>query len=144
MLMIPRVYQPATPANERAGEGFQPKLEDMNAMMKFNEELGKAGALIALDGLHPLEKGARVSYAKGEPVVTDGPFIESKEVLGGYWILQLKSKEEAIEWAKRCPALPGDVIEIRQIFDMEEFSEDVQDAIKDARVRVEETLGKKS
>lgn len=143
MLMIPRVYQPSTPDGERAGESFQPSLEEMNAMMKFNEELGKAGALIALDGLHPLEKGARVTYGKGEPVITDGPFIESKEVLGGYWILKLNSKEEALEWAKRCPALPGDVIEIRQIFEMEEFGEDVQEAIKDTRERVAETLGKK-
>jgi len=108
-------------------------------MIKFNEELGKAGALIALDGLHPLSKGARVAFGKGQPVVTDGPFIEAKEVLGGYWILQLNSKEEAVEWARRCPAQEGDVIEIREIFEFEDFGEDVQDAIQSARTRVAET-----
>jgi hypothetical protein len=138
MMMIPRVYQPSTPAAERAGDNFAPPLEDMSPMIKFNEELGKAGALIALDGLHPLSKGARVAFAKGQAVVTDGPFIEAKEVLGGYWILQLNSKEEAVEWARRCPAQEGDVIEIREIFDFSEFGDDVQEAIQSARSRVAE------
>jgi hypothetical protein len=139
MMMIPRVYQAATPAAERAGDDFAPSVEEMSPMIKFNEELGKAGALIALDGLHPLSKGARVAFGKGQPVVTDGPFIEAKEVLGGYWILQLNSKEEAVEWARRCPAQEGDVIEIREIFEFEDFGEDVQDAIQSARTRVAET-----
>lgn len=138
MMMIPRVYQPATPATERAGEDFAPSAEEMSPMIKFNEELGKAGALIALDGLHPLSKGARVAFGKGQPVVTDGPFIEAKEVLGGYWILQLNSKEEAVEWARRCPAQEGDVIEVREIFDFSEFGDDVQEAIQSARARVAE------
>src|SRR6266700_2559060 len=109
MMMIPRVYQPDTPAAERAGEGFAPPADAVAKMMKYNEELTKAGALVALDGLHPLAKGARISFGGGQPMVTDGPFIESKEVIGGYWIIQVKSKDEAVEWARRVPAAKGDV-----------------------------------
>ena len=84
-------------------------------MMKYNESLQKAGVLLALDGLHPPSMGARVSFPGGKPKVTDGPFAEAKEVLGGYWMIQVKSKEEAIEWATRCPASENEVIEIRQV-----------------------------
>src|SRR5258708_2541151 len=121
LMMIPRVYQPGTPAGERAGEGFAPPAEAVAKMMKFNEELAQAGALIALDGLHPAAKGARIAFAGGTPRVTDGPFIESKEVIGGYWIIKTKSKDEAVDWARRCPATEGDVIEIRQVFEMSDF-----------------------
>lgn len=121
MMMIPRVYQPDTPAGERAGEGFVPPQDAVEKMMKFNEELTKAGALVALDGLHPLAKGARVSFKGGKAAVTDGPFIESKEVVGGFWMIQVKSKEEAVDWARRVPAAEGDVIELRQIFEMSDF-----------------------
>ncbi len=117
MLMIPRGYQPSAPAAERAGEDFVPKLEELESMGKYNDELAKAGRIIDIDGLHPLAKGARVSFAKGKATVTDGPYIESKEVIGGYWIVELKSKEEAVEWAQRCPAQDGDVIEIRPIYE---------------------------
>jgi hypothetical protein len=126
MMMIPRVYQPNTPAAERAGEGFAPPADAIEKMTKYNEELAKAGALLALDGLHPIARGARVSFGGGKAKVTDGPFIESKEVIGGFWIIQAKSKEEAIEWARRVPAEQGDVIEIRQVFEMSDFPEDVQ------------------
>ena len=97
-------------------------------MMKFNEELAKAGALLSLDGLHPVAKGARVKFGNKQPVVTDGPFIESKEVIGGFWLIQVKSKEEAVEWARRCPAADGDVIELRQVFEMSDFPPDVRQA----------------
>jgi hypothetical protein len=137
MMMIPRVYQPDTPAGEKAGEGFAPPAEAVAKMMKFNEELAKAGALIALDGLHPVAKGARVAFAGGKAKVTDGPFIESKEVIGGYWIIQAKSKEEALGWATRCPAADGDVIEIRQIFDMSDFPPEVQKAAENPTVRAQ-------
>jgi hypothetical protein len=126
MMMIPRVYQPDTPAAERAKEGFAPPADAIARMGKYNEELSKAGALLALDGLHPLLKGARVSFKGGKVKVTDGPFIEAKEVLGGYWIIQVKSKEEALGWAQRVPADEGDVIEIRQIFEMSDFAPDVK------------------
>ena len=104
-------------------------------MMKFNEELAKAGALIALDGLHPSLKGARVSFAGGKPKVTDGPFTKAKEVIGGYWMIQVKSKEEAVDWAKRCPASDRDVIEIRQVFEMSDFPAEVQKAADNRSVR---------
>ena len=87
-------------------------------MMKYNESLQKAGVLLALDGLHPPSMGARVSFSGGKPKVTDGPFTEAKEVLGGYWMIQVKSKEEAIEWASRCPASDNEVIEVRQVQEM--------------------------
>ena len=97
-------------------------------MMKYNEALQKAGVLLALDGLHPPSMGARVSFSGGKPRVTDGPFAEAKEVLGGYWMIQVKSKEEAIEWASRCPAGDNEMIEIRQVQEFEDFPADVQEA----------------
>lgn len=118
MIMIPKVYQPDTPLDERAGEGFVPPEEEVAKMTKYNEELDKVGALISLDGLQPISKGARVSFSKGEVHVKDGPDIETKDVVGGYWIIDVKSKEEALNWAKKVPAQDGDVIEIRQIFEM--------------------------
>jgi hypothetical protein len=137
MLIIPRVYQPDAPPGVRAEEGFTPPPEDVARMMKFNEELAKAGALIALDGLHPSSKGARVRFAHGKPEVTDGPFIETKEVIGGYWIIDVKSKEEAVEWARRCPAADGDTIEVRQVFEMPDFPPDVQKAADNPAVRAQ-------
>ena len=97
-------------------------------MMKYNEALQKAGVLLALDGLHPPSTGARVTFAEGKPRVTDGPFSEAKEVLGGYWMIQVKSKEEAIEWATRCPASENEIIEIRQVQEFADFPADVQEA----------------
>jgi hypothetical protein len=135
MFMIPRVYQPGTPPGERAGEGFAPPAEAVAKMMKFNEELAKAGALIAVDGLHPISKGARVAFAGGKPKVADGPFAETKEVIGGYWMIEAKSKEEAVGWAMRCPASDGDVIEIRQVFEITDFSQDVRKAADSPTVR---------
>jgi hypothetical protein len=121
MLMIPKGYETAEP-------GAMPEADAVSAMMKYNEALEKAGVLLALDGLHPPSMGARVSFAGGRPVVTDGPFAEAKEVLGGYWMIQVNSREEAIEWAKRCPASANEIIEVRQVQEMEDFPEDVQEA----------------
>ena len=117
MLMIPAVYQGGKPA-----PGFTPDPKKMEEMGRFNEELGKAFKIESLNGLHPLAKGARVSFAKGKPSVTDGPFIETKEVLGGYWLVEAPSKEEVVKWAQRCPADEGDTIEIWQIFVPEDFA----------------------
>ncbi len=97
-------------------------------MMKYNEALKEAGVLITLEGLHPPSMGARVSFAGGKPVVTDGPFAESKEVLGGYWMIDVKSRDEAIAWATRCPASRNEIIEIRQVQEFEDFSPEVQQA----------------
>ena len=137
MIMIPKVYQPDAPPGERAEEGFAPPPEAVAKMMMFNEELTKAGALIALDGLHPSSKGARVAFAGGKPKVTDGPFTEAKEVIGGYWMIQTKSKAEAVEWARRVPAADGDVIEIREVFEMSDFPPDVQKAADNPTVRAQ-------
>jgi hypothetical protein len=121
MLMIPKGYESAKP-------GTMPDPKVVAAMMKYNESLRKAGVLLALDGLHPPSMGARVSFSGGKPKASDGPFAEAKEVVGGYWMIQAKSKEEAIEWAKRCPGSDNEVIEIRQVQEFEEFSPEVQKA----------------
>jgi hypothetical protein len=122
MMMIPRGYQPDTPATERVEEGFEPTAEALAPMGRFNDEMEKAGVLITVDGLHPLTKGARVSFAKGNATVTDGPFIETKEVIGGFWIIQVNSKQEAIDWARRCPAENGDMIELREVWELSDLS----------------------
>lgn len=117
MLMIPAVYQ----GGKKPDSGFTPDPEQMEQMGQFNEEMGKALNILDLNGLHPQATGARVAFDKGKASVTDGPFIESKEVLGGYWLLEADSKEEVVKWAQKCPAEPGDVIEIRQVFGPEDF-----------------------
>jgi hypothetical protein len=114
MLVIPKDYAKAEP-------GTMPDPEAVAAMMKYNRELEEAGVLLGLDGLHPPSMGARVSFTEGEATVTDGPFIEANEVIGGYWMIDVESKEAAIEWAKRCPMMHDEVIEIRQVQEMEDF-----------------------
>jgi hypothetical protein len=119
MLMIPGGYEKVQP-------GTMPEAKAVEAMMKYNESLQKAGVLLALDGLHPPSMGARVSFAGGKARVTDGPFAETKEVLGGYWMIQVKSRAEAIEWATRCPASENETIEVRQVMEFSDFPDDVQ------------------
>jgi hypothetical protein len=121
MLMIPKGYENAAP-------GAMPDAKAVAAMMKYNDSLQKAGVLLALDGLHPPSMGARISFSGGKPKVTDGPFAEAREVLGGYWMIQVKSKEEAIAWASRCPASDNEVIEVRQVQEFTDFPPDVQKA----------------
>jgi hypothetical protein len=121
MLMIPLGYETAPPDVE-----LDP--ERVRAMMKYNQDLRDAGVLITLDGLHPPSMGARVSFATGKPLVTDGPFTEAKEVLGGYWMIDVASREEAIAWARKCPASENEIIEIRQVQEMADWSEEVQQA----------------
>jgi hypothetical protein len=106
---------------------WHPSAEAVAAMGRYNEELRKAGMLLSLDGLHPPGEGASVVFSDGEVTVTDGPFTETKEVVGGYWLIQARSKEEAVEWASRCP--DDDCrIEVRRVFEMEDFPQDVQEA----------------
>ena len=125
MLMIPAGY-------EKAGAEGSPPKEAIEAMMAYNESLRKAGVLIALDGLHPPAEGVRLTRAGGKLKVTDGPFTETKEAIGGYWILQVKSKEEAVEWASRCPAVqpyaPDGVatLELRPIQELTDFPPELQ------------------
>mgnify|MGYP002150752412 CR=1 FL=1 len=126
VLMIPGVYQPKDSRTVHAD--FTPNKEMMAKMGQFNEELQQAGALLSLDGLQPLATGARVAFSGGRASVTDGPAVEAKEVVGGYWMLQATSKQQVVDWMTRCPAQDGDVIEIRQVFEMSDFTEDVQAA----------------
>lgn len=125
MLMIPKGYETAAPGT------IPDDHERMTSMMKYNESLQKAGVLLALDGLHPVSMGARVSFTGGKPKVTDGPFAEVKEVLGGYWMIQVKSREEAIAWASRCPASDDEIVEVRQVQEMSDFPPNVQDLARD-------------
>jgi hypothetical protein len=119
MLMIPNITE----------DNWGPSPEAAAAMGGFNEELAKAGKLIALDGLHPTGEGARVSFAAGgKATAVDGPFTEAKEVVGGYWVIEADSRQEAVDWASRCPAGEGDVIEVRRIYEMTDFAADVQEA----------------
>ena len=137
MFMIPPEYQPNASADQKAKANFTPPKEAVEAMAKYNEELAKAGVLVSLEGLHPIVGGARVTFRGGKQLVTDGPFVEAKEVVGGYWMLNVKSKEEAVNWAKRCPAVKaesGAVIEVRQVFELSEWPDDVRKAANETAI----------
>ncbi len=121
MVVIPKGY-------ETAAADTAPSVEAVTKMMEYNKSLQKAGVLLGLDGLFPPATGARVSYTDGKATVTDGPFAEAKEAIGGYWIIQVRSREEAIEWARRAPMANHEIIEVRQIFEMGDFPADVQKA----------------
>jgi hypothetical protein len=124
MMIIPKGYESAPP-------GTVPEdTEAVARMMAYNEALQKAGVLLALDGLHPPSMGARVSFPDGKPVVEDGPFAEAKEVIGGYWVIDVRSREEAIEWATRCPASENEVLEVRQVHEVSDYPPDVQEITK--------------
>jgi hypothetical protein len=125
MLMIPKGFEAAGP--DAVGQ-LDPAAVD--AMMKYNEALDQAGVLLDLNGLHPPSMGARVSFETGEPRVIDGPFAEAKEVVGGYWIIDVGSKEEAVEWARRCPGSRNEVIEVRQIQAMGDYSDEVKSVVE--------------
>ena len=111
-------------ANKDSEAAVQPDEKILSAMMKYNEELVKAGVMLAGEGLHPSSKGARVKFSGTKRTVVDGPFAEAKELVAGFWLIQVKSKEEAIEWVKRCPnPSPGESeIEIRQVFEPADFT----------------------
>jgi hypothetical protein len=121
MLMIPKGYENAAP-------GTMPDAKAVAAMMKYNKTLQDAGVLLSLEGLHPPSAGARVTFSGGKPTIIDGPSIQAQEVLGGYWMIQVKSKEEAIDWASRCPASDNEIIEIRRVQEFSDFPADVQEA----------------
>ena len=119
--------------------GKLPSKEFMAAMGKYNEELAKAGVLLALEGLAPMSEGARVKFAGKKPTVTDGPFTESKELVGGFWLWECNSKQEAIEWLKRAPFEDAE-IELRQVHESEDFAENFTRALREQEARVRETL----
>ncbi len=111
-------------------EDWNPAPEDVAAMTRYNEELRKAGMLLSLDGLHPPAEAARVSFdAEGQRTVTDGPFAEAREVVGGYWLIEARSRAEAIEWASRVPGRDC-TVEVRRVFEMADFPEDLQEAFQ--------------
>ena len=109
-------------ANKDSEAGVMPTEQMLDAMAKYNEELNKAGVLLDLSGLQPSSKGARVRFSGTKRTVIDGPFTEAKELIAGYWLIQVKSREEAVEWTKRIPFENDEVVEIRQVFELEDFT----------------------
>ena len=135
MLMIPKVYQ--GPEGRKAAASFNAGAEVVEAMLKYNQRLEEAGALISLDGLSPPAGATRISFSNGKATVTDGPQIESNDALGGYWMIDVKSRQEAIEWARQIPAQEGDVVEIRQVLEVSDFPAEVQGAAAAALRKLE-------
>ena len=129
------VLVPASPESE-AGE--MPSTELLEAMTKYNEELVKAGVMLAGDGLHPSSKGAKVRFDGSERTVIDGPFTEAKELIAGYWIWECASRDEAIEWVKRAPFGGGIEIELRQVFETEDFGDELTPELREAEERMRE------
>ena len=128
-------------ANKDSEAGVMPDQKILGAMGKYNEELSKAGIMLAADGLHPSSKGKRVKFSGPERTVTDGPFAETKELIAGFWLWQVKSMEEAVEWAKRCPNphADGGELEIRRVFEAEDFGAEFTPELRaqEARLRAE-------
>jgi hypothetical protein len=125
MIMYPKIYQTAE-------AGFVPNMKDMEKMGAYNDALGKAGVLLALDGLTPpATMSARVTFKDGKSKVTDGPFTEAKEVVGGFWIIQVKTLEEALEWASRIPGQDNEMVEVRRLYDMTDFEPETQKYIQE-------------
>ena len=130
-------------ADKSSEEGVLPDEKLLAEMTKYNEELAKAGVMLAGEGLHPTSKGARVKFSGKERIVTDGPFAESKELIAGFWLWQVKSKGEAIEWVKRCPnPMPGteSEIEIRQVFENEDFGEAFTPELRKKEEKIRKTV----
>src|ERR1051325_752372 len=119
---MPR-FMVIVPASKESEAGVLPDRKILTEMGKFNEEMVKAGVMLAGEGLQPTSKGARIKFSNGKTTVTDGPFTESKELIAGFWLIQVKSKQEAIEWMRRAPFGGGTEIEIRQVFETEDFGE---------------------
>ena len=136
LLMIPKGYETAKP-------GTVPDVERVAQMMKFNEALKDAGVLVTLNGLHPVSAGARVSFVGGRPTVIDGPYVETKETLGGYWVIRVKSKDEAIEWLKRAP-FDDTEVEIRQVFEVEDFAAELTPELKEQEERLRKQVADKT
>lgn len=125
---------------EQAELGVMPDEKKLAAMGKYNEELVTAGVMVDAAGLHPTSKGARVTFAGGYPLVTDGPFTETREVMGGFWIFDVTSREEAIEWVKRCPSGDSEMIEIRQVFTADDFGPALTPELRQAEERLRERV----
>ena len=133
------------PANKESEAGVLPDTKILTEMGKFNEELVKAGVMLAGEGLQPTSKGKRVKFSRGTPAVIDGPFTESKELVAGFWLWQVKSMDEAVAWIKKAPFGGGTVIELRQVFETEDFGDALPPDLKDAedRMRAQSSLAEK-
>jgi hypothetical protein len=129
------VLVPGSPESE-AGE--MPSTELLETMTKYNEELVKAGVMLAGDGLHPTSKGAKVRFSGSDRTVIDGPFTEAKEIVAGYWIWECASRDEAIEWLKRAPFDDGTEVELRQVFELDDFGDQLTPELRDANARLDE------
>jgi len=123
-------------ANKDSEAGVMPSEAMLTRMGAYNEELVKAGVMLAGDGLHPSSRGARVRFGGGSPTVIDGPFAETKELIAGFWLWQVRSREEAIEWLKRAPFEPGDEVELRQVFEMEDFGTELTPELREQESRL--------
>ena len=132
-------------ADKNSEAGVMPSQELLTKMGKFNEELAKAGVLLEAEGLHPSSKGARVRFSGAKRTVIDGPFAETKELIAGFWLWQVKSKKEAIEWVKRCPNPHNEEteIEIRQVFEAEDFGAEFTPELKEQEERLRAQMAKK-
>lgn len=130
-------------ANRESEAGVMPSEELLTEMGKFNEALVNAGVMLAGEGLHPSSKGVRVKFSGDKRIVTDGPFAETKELLAGFWLWQVASKEEAIEWVKRCPMQEGDEIEIRQVFEAEDFGAELTPELREQEETLRERISAK-
>jgi hypothetical protein len=131
------------PGDAHSEAGEMPSTELLESMTRYNEELVKAGVMLAGEGLHPTSKGARVRFDGGQRTVIDGPFTESKEIVAGYWIWECASRDEAIEWLKRAPFDGGTEIELRQVFDAEDFGDQLTPELREAEERMRQQLSEK-
>ena len=129
-------------ANKESEAGKLPTEQELTQMGAFNEQLVKAGVMLAAEGLQPSSKGARIKFAGSKRTVTDGPFAETKELVAGFWLLQVKSKEEAIEWIRRAPFTNGEEVEIRQVFEAEDFGDALSPEIREQELRLRERAAK--
>jgi hypothetical protein len=127
-------------ASNESEAGVLPSTELLTKMGKFNEELVKAGVMLAGEGLHPSSKGKRITFTGSKPTITDGPFAETKELIAGYWLWQVRSIEEAVEWLKRSPFGPGAEVEIRPVFEAEDFAAQMTPELKEREERLREQL----
>ena len=130
-------------ADKNSEAGVMPSTEMLTAMGKFNEEMAKAGVMLAGEGLHPTSKGARIKYAGKEPTVTSGPFAVTSDLIAGFSLIQVNSRDEAVEWMKRAPFDGGAEIEIRQVFDAEDFGEALTPELREQETRLRAQAGKK-
>ncbi|MGC2186442.1 MAG: YciI family protein [Terriglobales bacterium] len=130
-------------ADKNSEAGVMPSKEILTAMGKFNEELVKAGVMLAGEGLHPTSKGKRVKFSGGKHTITDGPFTETKELIAGFWLWQVRSMEEAVEWLKRSPFDGGTEIEIRQVFEAEDFGAELTPALREQENRLRNQVAAK-